>query len=238
MFCVRSDRTAFTAALCAGLACCTFAASARADRETGGASTPTKIPKNVAPAGYGTPGKRSIVAASTAVVGKRVIVRGTMPGAARRRVYLQRLDPKRGWRNVARARVRSTKRLLIRWKPQRSGRTSLRVVLRRRVGAAGTAPVANINVYRPARATLFGPGLFGRQTFCGQRLTPDLLGVAHRRLACGTLVAILHNRREIVVPVVDRGPFHAGFDWDLTQGTADLLGFEGTGDIGYVRAVD
>ncbi len=38
------------------------------------------------------------------------------------------------------------------------------------------------------------------------------------------------------MPVVDRGPFHAGFDWDLTQATADVLGFAGSGTIGYVRA--
>lgn len=233
MFRSSQDRLSLVAALCTGLTCCAVAAPASA--RTGGATIPSQIPESAAPAGYGEPGKRSIVVTRTALVGKRLIVRGTLPGAARRLVYLQRLDPKRGWRNVARTRVRSTRRLLVRWRPQRSGPTSLRVVIRRRGGAAATAPVATVNVYRPARATFFGPGLFGRQTFCGQSLTPELLGVAHRRLPCGTLVAILHERREIVVPVVDRGPFHAGYDWDLTQGTADLLDFEGTGDIGYVR---
>lgn len=136
---------------------------------------------------------------------------------------------------MARARVRSTKRLLVRWKPRRSGPTSLRVVIRRRGRATRAAPLAKINVYKPARATIFGPGLFGRQTFCGQALTPGLLGVAHRRLPCGTLVAILHERRQLIVPVVDRGPFNDGFDWDLTQGAADMLGLEASGGIGYIR---
>jgi rare lipoprotein A (peptidoglycan hydrolase) len=66
-------------------------------------------------------------------------------------------------------------------------------------------------------------------------MTPLLLGVAHRRLPCGTQVAILYDRREIVVPVVDRGPFAAGYAWDLTQATADALGFTASGAIGYVR---
>ena len=37
------------------------------------------------------------------------------------------------------------------------------------------------------------------------------------------------------MPVVDRGPFNGGYDWDLTQATADALGFTTSGAIGYVR---
>jgi rare lipoprotein A (peptidoglycan hydrolase) len=159
-----------------------------------------------------------------------------MPGGARRQAILQRLDPRRGWRNVARARVHSTGRLLARWRADRSGRTGLRVVIARRASAAAdAAPVAFVNVYRPAQATYFGPGLYGDKTYCGQVLTPFLLGVAHRRLPCGTQVALLFDRRELVVPVVDRGPFDGGYDWDLTQATADALGFTSSGSIGYVR---
>ena len=66
-------------------------------------------------------------------------------------------------------------------------------------------------------------------------MTPLLLGVAHRRLPCGTQVAIVFERREIVVPVVDRGPFNEGYAWDLTQATADALGFRASGAIGYAR---
>jgi rare lipoprotein A (peptidoglycan hydrolase) len=47
----------------------------------------------------------------------------------------------------------------------------------------------------------------------------------------------MYERREIVVPVVDRGPFNAGYDWDLTQATADALGFTASGEIGYARVV-
>ena len=78
-------------------------------------------------------------------------------------------------------------------------------------------------------ATFYGPGFFGQQTACGQTLAPDMHGVAHKKLPCGTLVAVTYAGREIVVPVIDRGPFHGGFSWDLTQATADALGFTGIG---------
>ncbi|MDX6678934.1 MAG: rare lipoprotein, partial [Solirubrobacteraceae bacterium] len=186
--------------------------------------------------GYGEPGRRSLLVAPTALVGETVHARGTMPGAAHRRIVLQRLDPRRGWRNVARARVHSTQRYDVRWRADRSGRTSLRVVLaRQRASAAAAAPVAVVNVYRPARATYYGPGLWGQATYCGPVLTPLLLGVAHRTLPCGTRVAIVFEQREIVVPVVDRGPFTGDYDWDLTQAVADALGFTTSGTIGYMR---
>jgi len=60
-------------------------------------------------------------------------------------------------------------------------------------------------------------------------------GVAHRRLPCGTLVLIMYRGRETTVPVIDRGPFAGSFTWDLTQATADSLGFQ-AGGIGYARA--
>jgi rare lipoprotein A len=204
---------------------------------TGGASIPTVIAPSTGGSGYGEPGRRSVRVAPTAVVGEVAPVRGTLPGGAHRRVVLQRLDPRRGWRNVARARVRSTQRYLIRWRPDRSGRITLRVAFAKRASAqaAEAAPVAVVNVYRPAMATFFGPGLYGNPTYCGQVLTSVLHGVAHRKLPCGTPVAIMYERREIVVPVVDRGPFNPGFDWDLTQATADALGFRASGEIGYAR---
>lgn len=231
----RRDRLPLVAVLCTGLSCCACAV-ASAVPGTGGAQMPAQIPPSTGGSGYGDPHERSVRVAPTALVGDVVHVRGTMPGGARRRAILQRLDPRRGWRNIARTRVHSTGRFIARWRADRSGRISLRVVIARRAGAAAdVAPVAFVNVYRPALATYFGPGLYGNKTYCGQVLTPLLLGVAHRRLACGTQVALLFDRREIIVPVVDRGPFNGGYDWDLTQATADALGFTASGQIGYVR---
>lgn len=198
---------------------------------------PAVLPTTTGGVGYGDPRIRSLVVKPVAVVGKRLVARGTMPRSARRKLILQRLDKRRGWRNVARTRIRTTGRFAVRWHPDRSGRISLRVVLERdrRTGAAASAPVARVNVYRPALATYYGPGFFGRQTACGQTLTPSLHGVAHKQLRCGTLVTILYSGREITVPVIDRGPFNGDYSWDLTQATADALGFTGAGRIGYAR---
>jgi rare lipoprotein A (peptidoglycan hydrolase) len=72
-------------------------------------------------------------------------------------------------------------------------------------------------------------------TACGQVLTPLLQGVAHKTLPCGTLVALMYQRREVVVPVVDRGPFNGDFTLDLTQATSDALAFATAGEIGLIR---
>ena len=222
------------------LSCTAFAAfadTAPAAIPTGGAAMPAVIAPTTGGTGYGDPSTYSLVVSPVAVMGTPLVARGTMPGGARRDVVLQRLDKRDGWRNVARTRVRTSERFAVRWRPDRSGRISLRAVLAsyRRSAAAAPPPIAGVNVYRAALATFYGPGLFGNQTACGQTLTPDLQGVAHKRLPCGTQVAILYAGREIVVPVVDRGPFNGDFSWDLTQATADALGFTGSGEIGYAR---
>lgn len=215
-------------------------AAAPAAPGTGGAAIPDVLPRTTGGMGYGDPGTQSLVVRPIAVLHRRLVARGTLPGGARRQVVLQRLDPKHGWRNVARARIRSTGRFRVAWKADRMGRISLRAIVsgRRRASASsGAAPIAKVMVYRPAKATFYGPGFFGQQTACGQTLTPDMHGVAHKKLPCGTLVAVTFGGRETVVPVIDRGPFHDGYSWDLTQATADALGFTsiGAGEIGYAR---
>jgi hypothetical protein len=229
------DRAISVAVLCTVLMAC--AAPAQAEPGTGGAVMPELLPVTTGGTGYGDPSTQSLVVSPIAHVGREVVARGTMPGAAHREVILQRLDERRGWRNVARARVRTTDRFEVRWKATRSGRTSLRAVLSRytRTTVSNPPPTATVNVYRPALATFYGPGFFGQQTACGQVLTPDLHGVAHKRLPCGTQVAITYAGREIVVPVIDRGPFNGDYSWDLTQATADALGFTASGEIGYAR---
>ena len=233
----RRDRAVLVAVLCAAVSPCT-AGAAPAAPGTGGAAMPQLLPVASGGMGYGDPGTQTLVVPPIAVLNRPLVARGTLPGAARRQVVLQRLDPKRGWRNVGRTRVHSTSRFKVAWKADRTGRISLRAIVAGRRSASASssaAPIARVTVYRPAMATFYGPGFFGRQTACGQTLTPDMHGVAHKRLPCGTLVAITYAGREIVVPVIDRGPFHAGFSWDLTQATADALGFTGTGEIGYAR---
>jgi|SRR5580692_2592513 rare lipoprotein A len=77
-------------------------------------------------------------------------------------------------------------------------------------------------------ATWFGPGFYGKQTACGQTLTPAVVGVANRTLPCGTLVAVTYEGHSLTVPVLDRGPYGHGADWDLTAGAAQSLGITET----------
>ena len=91
-----------------------------------------------------------------------------------------------------------------------------------------------IVVYRTALATQYGPGFYGSRTACGERLRRATLGVANRTLTCGTPVAIYYRGRTIVVPVIDRGPYANGADWDLTEATGRALGIPGTATIGAV----
>ena len=89
-----------------------------------------------------------------------------------------------------------------------------------------------MTVYRQALATWYGPGFYGRRTACGAKMTHTLLGVAHRTLACGTMVAVSYKGRRVTVPVVDRGPFARGVSYDLTFATAQALGFAVTDRVG------
>lgn len=107
-------------------------------------------------------------------------------------------------------------------------------------GATGatSAPAATSakKVRSVGLATWFGPGFFGNRTACGQVLVPGLVGVAHRTLPCGTLVRVSYHGRALVLPVVDRGPYTTGVDWDLTEGAALALGVDGTARI-HTRVV-
>jgi rare lipoprotein A (peptidoglycan hydrolase) len=83
-------------------------------------------------------------------------------------------------------------------------------------------------------ATWYGPGFYGRRTACGQRLTRETVGVAHKTLPCGTKVTFYHRGRFATVSVIDRGPYARGVSWDLTFGAAKKLGMTATS---AVRAV-
>lgn len=89
-----------------------------------------------------------------------------------------------------------------------------------------TAPTPKVP--KTALATWFGPGFYGRHTACGQTLTPATVGVANRKLPCGTLVKVSFRGQDLTVPVVDRGPYANGADWDLTAAAAQSLGIEET----------
>jgi rare lipoprotein A len=70
-----------------------------------------------------------------------------------------------------------------------------------------------------------GKGMWGRSTACGQVLTPTTIGVANKTLPCGTQVTVSYAGRAVTTTVIDRGPFHKGYAWDLTRKAAKRLGF-------------
>lgn len=73
-------------------------------------------------------------------------------------------------------------------------------------------------------ASWYGPGFYGNRTACGQVYTPEILGVAHRTLPCGTMLSLAFGGRTVTVPVIDRGPFIAGRTLDLSNATRAALG--------------
>jgi rare lipoprotein A (peptidoglycan hydrolase) len=72
---------------------------------------------------------------------------------------------------------------------------------------------------------------YGLPIACGGVLHVPELGVANKTLPCGTQVIFVYGGRAIKVPVLDRGPYIAGREWDLTGATAEALHFPGLGPI-------
>jgi rare lipoprotein A (peptidoglycan hydrolase) len=124
------------------------------------------------------------------------------------------------------------------WRTNHIGRFALRAVIQQPGGATASAsassPTVTVTIYRPSLATLYGPGFYGRKTACGVTLRRGTLGVANRRLPCGTPVAVYYRGQTMIVPVIDRGPYANGADWDLTMATGRALAIGGTATVGAV----
>ena len=137
--------------------------------------------------------------------------RGSVSTAyAGRTVGIERFDPLLGaWAPVSTATVAADGSYLARWRADVLGVLRIRAVVQSpgQATAAGASPEVGVTVYRQALATWYGPGFYGRRTACGLTMTHALMGVAHKRLACGTPVAVSYKGRRVTVPVVDRGPF-------------------------------
>lgn len=186
-----------------------------------------------------TDGRFTLAARADAVLGRTVHFRGSVPAEeAGRTLTVERFDPKRQlWRPEATTLVRDDGRFLARWKTDHIGRFRLRARIDSQgsAQAATASPELGLTVYKPAKATWYGPGFYGRTTACGQRMTRRLVGVAHRTLPCGTNVAVFYKGRTLTVPVVDRGPFRNGAHWDLTYAAAKALNFRYTDVLNAVR---
>lgn len=165
--------------------------------------------------------------------GRKVRASGRLrPAVSGREVRLQKkVDG--GWRRIGRTRVRDG-RFSLRFEARPKGRRRIRAIFGGDSVNAGAIRKGSLTVYRPDRATWYGPGFYGNRTACGKRLSGGTLGVAHRTLPCGTKVSILYRGRTISVPVIDRGPYTSA-NWDLTEETAERLGFSGRDTVGVTR---
>jgi peptidoglycan lytic transglycosylase len=124
----------------------------------------------------------------------------------------------------------------IHWGPDRVGAYSLRgyVIHDRRIRGSAS-PARRLTAYRVAVASYYGPGLYGNGTACGGSLQPATLGVAHKTLPCGSKVTLRYHGRSVAVRVIDRGPYVAGRDFDLTEATRNRLHFPGVGVLLWSR---
>jgi rare lipoprotein A len=167
------------------------------------------------------------------LAGHAAVVSGTLrPGLPGRIVTLQALGV-RGWLAVARARTSASGRFRLRYVPRRVG--SERVRIRFSGDAAHLASrrrLGRLNVYRPVGASWYGGG---GSLACGGSLTDGTMGVASRTLPCGTLVTLRYAGRSVRVPVVDRGPYVTGREFDLTPAVKVALGFGDTGEVWSTR---
>lgn len=148
-------------------------------------------------------------------------------------VALQRFTAGGGWETLARDRTDHHGRYRLVYRPRRPGssRVRLRVIGDARTRATSRS-LGHLNAFRSAMASWYGPGLFGNQTACGFVLTANIMGVAHRTLPCGTHLILRNGARTARVEVIDRGPFVAGREFDLTAAVKRALGFGSTGLVG------
>jgi rare lipoprotein A (peptidoglycan hydrolase) len=167
------------------------------------------------------------------LAGRRVLVRGILrPAAAGRAVALQVTGRRGRWITVDHDRTDRAGRYVLHW---RANKTGTKLV---RVGFGGTRELTSARralgtarVYRRAFASWYGPGLYGSRLACGGRLSAGTLGVAHKSLPCGTKVTLHYRGRTVRVPVVDRGPYAGGREFDLTTATRQRLRFGSTGTV-------
>ena len=148
------------------------------------------------PAGPAAPprsGEVELVVASDAERprGQDAYVRGTLlPRASARIVRLERLAGGK-WRQVDADVTDGTGRYALRHRARAADTAMLRV----RFGGDQTADrpervAGRLNVYRPALASWYGPGLYGNRLGCGGTLNAGTVGVAHKSLPCGTRVVL------------------------------------------------
>ncbi|HTU14035.1 MAG TPA: septal ring lytic transglycosylase RlpA family protein [Solirubrobacterales bacterium] len=161
-------------------------------------------------------------------IGDKLGIRGVVKPRGVRRIKIVI----KGAGETIRTKTKAHGGFAAKWRPSSSGTYKVRVFSANNEIAIGDAS-RRIKVYglSPSHASYYGPGLYGNGVACGGTLTPSTMGVAHKTLPCGTKVTIRYQGRTVTVPVIDRGPYIAGRDYDLTEAVRNKLGFGGVGTI-------
>ncbi len=162
-----------------------------------------------------------------AKVGQKVTVRGRVaPAGTRRKVTVKVGGDK------LRARTDRRGRFVAEWKPRSAGHKRVKVHAAGNLVAKGSKTKAGrVTVFRAAEASWYGPGLYGNGVACGGTLKPSTIGVAHKTMPCGTKLTIRYHGRQVKAKVIDRGPYVAGREFDLTEAVKNKLGMGGIGRI-------
>jgi hypothetical protein len=165
--------------------------------------------------------------------GNGLAVRGRVRPSGHHRVKVVFRGPGGGVRGVT---TKANGSFAVRWLPERTGSYAVRAYgLHDRNTAGSKSPARKLTTYRLAGASYYGPGLYGNGVACGGTLMPGTMGVANKTLPCGTKVKLRYHGRTVTVPVIDRGPYVAGRDYDLTTAVKEKLGFPGVGTVEATR---
>jgi peptidoglycan lytic transglycosylase len=133
---------------------------------------------------------------------------------------------------VLRTTTKANGTFALRWSPEGIGNYTVHAFGVHDRRSRGSASVARrLTSYRQAGASYYGPGLYGNGIACGGTLMPGTMGVANKTLPCGTRVKLRYRGHSVTVPVIDRGPYVAGRDYDLTEAVKERLGFPGVGTV-------
>jgi hypothetical protein len=165
-----------------------------------------------------------------AAVGQAVDVRGVLLPRRRGRRVVVEAGARQRWHPIAHGRTRANGHFDVRITVNEL--TSLRLRVRfagDRRATGDRARAGTLQTFRASMASWYA--LYGGGLACGGTLNYETLGVANKTLPCGTRVTLKYHGREVTVPVIDRGPYVAGREWDLTGATARRLGFGGTGVV-------
>jgi|HubBroStandDraft_6_1064221.scaffolds.fasta_scaffold38430_2 rare lipoprotein A len=173
---------------------------------------------------------RALLLHPNVLVGHDVALIGVLrPGIGNRSIAVQERRGTR-WVAVAHATTNPHGYFLERFWPRRLGRYTLRLHAAGLTAAHTTLVGRVATVYHQVVASWYG-GV--GMTACGQALGAGTLGVANKTLPCGTMVTLHYGARTVRVPVIDRGPYVPGRDYDLTYATKQALG---AGDVSQIWA--